>query len=1162
MLNADIYQNPPREFELQNNGVAKVSEGQTAEELRTLQYELKTFVCEGKYEEGMLRLLRTYLADLGKSEQKAGWVSGFFGSGKSHLVKVLRHLWVDTAFDGGVTARGMTSRGALPVDVTDQLRELSQAGLRHAGLHAASGTLGASANDSVRLALLAIVFRSVGLPEDYARARFVLRLMREGKFEAFNAAVERAGASLYGDGSDLGEIYDLHVSGVIAQAVLESGVGWGSDEKEVRAAIRAEFTEPDDISNEAMLRSMREALALATPQATPDDLPCTLIALDEVQQYIGSDERRSEQVQLAVEACSEGLGSRVFIVGTGQNALQSVPLLKRLEGRFRIKVQLSDADVKTVTRKTVLAKTNAAVPDVKAALDGARGELSRHLKDTLLKQVDGDLDVEVADYPVLPSRRRFWDRVLQSTDTSGTESQLRNQLKIVDEAVKATADAPLGTVVGGDFVYDRESLLQAGELPAEIDTRIERLRAEGDPLDARVAALAWMIGRLSRESGSDTGLRATPEQMADLLVEDLTASSTGFRGRVADRLTALYEAGELMHVEGEYRIQTTQSAEWDRAFRSAQTALLNDVPKLATERNDVLRTRVLKTLDPLRKIKHGTSNTPRQLEAEYGGSTAPKSNGNGVPVWIRTGWDVGIETVRDDARAAGAESPLVLVYLPNRGAEALHKALTTFKAAQDTLHTKGMPAEAEGRDARKAIETRRDAGEREVGIALDDVLKGAQVFLAGGADVSGETLAQAVETAAQNALARLFPEFDVADDLRWSKVFERAKQGSTAALEAVDYRGAPAENPVCADVLRFVGAGKTGAEVRARFESAPYGWPPDTVSGALAVLVLHGLVNATKDGQAVEAKGLDTRGIAGVRFQAEDVVLTFNERIAIAQLYKNADVQAKPNEIAGSVREFVTALRAMATRAGGDAPFPAVPQPPVLDEILGLTGNAQLRRLHEERNSLNALMSDWGSLSARRSGRQAEWDRLRRALGHADGLPEATSVRSETDAIREQRTLLADASPLDGLADRLFGALRTALTDSRASYASAHDREREALETDAAWQALDASQRAFILGRYDIDAVPAIDVATPDAILGSLDTMSLATWRNRTEGLSTRFKSALTDAVRETAEDDAPPVRSVRLRSATLRSAGEVEAWLAETRTRLLAEVAQGPIVL
>src|SRR5690606_29130810 len=159
-----------------------------------------------------------------------------------------------------------------------------------------------------------------------------------------------------------------------------------------------------------------------------------------------------------------------------------------------VKVQLSDADVETVTRKTVLAKKNQAIPEIQQVLDRARGEIDRHVIGTRLQPVSEDRNVEVADYPVLPTRRRFWERVLQSTDTSGTESQLRNQLKVVDEAVKATADAPVGTIVGAEFVYDRESLLQAAELPAEIDTRIERLRKEGesglrDRLDARLCIL-------------------------------------------------------------------------------------------------------------------------------------------------------------------------------------------------------------------------------------------------------------------------------------------------------------------------------------------------------------------------------------------------------------------------------------------------------------------------------------------------------------------------------------------------------------------------------------------------------------------------------------------------------------------------------------------------
>ena len=88
-------------------------------------------------------------------------MSGFYGSGKSHLVKMLRALWADTEFPDGATARGIAN---LPQGIQALLTELTAAGRRHGGLHAASGTLGASASGSVRLALTRIIFKSVGLP--------------------------------------------------------------------------------------------------------------------------------------------------------------------------------------------------------------------------------------------------------------------------------------------------------------------------------------------------------------------------------------------------------------------------------------------------------------------------------------------------------------------------------------------------------------------------------------------------------------------------------------------------------------------------------------------------------------------------------------------------------------------------------------------------------------------------------------------------------------------------------------------------------------------------------------------------------------------------------------------------------------------------------------
>lgn len=47
---------------------------------------------------GMRRILQAYRDNFGGSEQKAAWISGFYGSGKSHLAKVLRYLWINREF--------------------------------------------------------------------------------------------------------------------------------------------------------------------------------------------------------------------------------------------------------------------------------------------------------------------------------------------------------------------------------------------------------------------------------------------------------------------------------------------------------------------------------------------------------------------------------------------------------------------------------------------------------------------------------------------------------------------------------------------------------------------------------------------------------------------------------------------------------------------------------------------------------------------------------------------------------------------------------------------------------------------------------------------------------------------------------------------------------
>ena len=190
MKNRELFQRDPAVSKLLNDGVAAVREAATEKEIETLRYELEHFVCEGQYEDGLIRILESYLGNVSSTTQPAAWVSGFYGSGKSHLLKMFRHLWVDTHFPDGTTARGLAR---LPKEVQELLRELDTLGRRSGGLHAAAGTLPSGGGESVRLAVLSIVLASKGLPEALPQAQFCMWLQKNGIFDKVKAAVEAAG---------------------------------------------------------------------------------------------------------------------------------------------------------------------------------------------------------------------------------------------------------------------------------------------------------------------------------------------------------------------------------------------------------------------------------------------------------------------------------------------------------------------------------------------------------------------------------------------------------------------------------------------------------------------------------------------------------------------------------------------------------------------------------------------------------------------------------------------------------------------------------------------------------------------------------------------------------------------------------------------------------
>jgi len=465
-----------------------------------------------------------YLSKLGVEKQLAVWFSGFYGSGKYHLVRVLEYIWRDVEFPDGARARGLVQ---LSSDLNALLLELSNAGKQYGGLWSAAGTLGAGAG-SLRLSLLAILFQSAGLPTQYAHARFVLWLKQQGIFEAVKAQVEAQGKELYR------EIMNLYVSPVLAKSVQIAYPELGTSPSAVLSAVRAQFPQMDEIDDHQFLSTMDDVLHLQTNK--PGKRPCTLLLLDELQQTIGDSAENTLRVQNIVEACSARFGSQVLFVATGQAALEAGTQISKLQDRFTVRVMLEDKDVTRVVREGVLRKAPSRVNALQTVLETASGEIDRHLISSKIGATHADKRDLTPDYPVLPTRRRFWDRVLRAVDSAGTSGQLRNQLRLTHEANRRVAEKSLGTVIGADFIYEQLEaiMLQRKVLLQELATRITELRdsSEDGALRARLCATIFLIGELPTQGVLTTGLQANADTLADLLVEDLPAGSAALRQRI------------------------------------------------------------------------------------------------------------------------------------------------------------------------------------------------------------------------------------------------------------------------------------------------------------------------------------------------------------------------------------------------------------------------------------------------------------------------------------------------------------------------------------------------------------------------------------------------------------------------------------------------------
>jgi len=1131
MKNKELFTLNPDDNNLVNDGVVEINTAKDDNGLKIIRHELKTFVCEGEYQKGIYRILDTFLKHIEQPRQPAVWVSGFFGSGKSHLVKMLGYLWDDFKFPNGDSAKKIKS---LPQDVNDLFIELERK-QNVCGKLSISGTLKDFPSADIRYSFLQLFLNELGLPQQYHHFKFIYWAKQEGIYDQLKIIVEA-------QGKDFKKEYEnLFVSSSIAKAILELQPEFADNEAKVKENFKANFKRIESINREQLIDTIKTEIL---PMFFGDKIPLTLIVLDEVQQFIGSEGNKSIDVQnLAQDLCSN-FDSKFLLIGTGQNALSETNLLQRLQDRFTVKVSLSDADVETVTRKTVLEKKPSAIVLIDKKLEASLGEISRNLSGTDFGYVTSDKATLVADYPILPSTRKFWKKILQVIDTAGTSGQLRSQLRIIDESLKKVANRDLGFIVPGDFIFEQKQsqLLQNALLLNETNNLIVSRKSQGGDgaLEGRILSVVFLIDQLPKDT-SGKRIKSDENTIAELLLDNLNDNSNNFRTNIKGLIEKLVNEKILMPIGDELKLQTKVGQEWEQEYTVQAQRLAGSGEDLIQGLRNEKILNFFKEKTKTISVNHGVSRKNRDFEL-WDKSTIPSTE-HKLNLWIRDGWYENEGTVLDEIRATGSDSPLAYVFVKKFRDPELRLEVIKFLAAGFTLDAMGLPSSPEAEQAKKGMETRKALAKNATEEIIERICKESIVLLAGGNVIQKGNIRENIEEALNNIADRQFPDFkSKADFSNWGQSLTKAIATNPDALNSIGYTGDVVAHPVSAEILRFMGnSTKQGKDIRNNFMKSPYGWSQDAIDTILIML---------KNTQHISCDELSliVAKINNATFKKEVHILSARDKIAIKNLFQKAGIYCPSNqELFPFSNTFLEKIKQLSFKISGDAPKPEPINIEYIKDIENKQGNERLVEILEQQTTLQTNYADWAAKDTLVGERMPLWYLLGDLSSHAPDQPNFESLKIEIQAIKDNRLLLQIPDLIQPRLDEITDKLKTQLNQLKETYIARYDKIMNILQTDEYFGKLTLEQKGSILLKHKLLIKPEVKPLDASTLLNVLQKDSLYTWEDKIAALPVHYQAAREDAILLLA----PQAVNYSLPKVTISNQSDIDHYIVDLKSEL-----------
>ncbi len=434
-------------------GVIKVGQ----EEDSLIQQELEEYVVTNELKKHFAKFFSAYKNGIiGNTDKMGVWISGFFGSGKSHLLKILSYLLANTEVDGKKAIDYFIEGNKISdsmVLADMKLAADTSTDVILFNIDSKSETTGRHDREAILAVFLKVFNEMRGFYGANAHiADLERRLSDEGRYEEFKEKFEELNGESWLEARNE---FDFNQDETVDTLVE---MNFMSEEAARNWCEKANT--PYQISIENFAKNVKKYIDSKGKNHH------VVFLVDEIGQFIGSDTQLMLNLQTVTEDLGTACKGKVWIVVTSQEDIDSVIKVKgndfsKILGRFDTRLSLSSANVDEVIRKRILEKNPVATQTLSVLYD----EKTTILKNLILfdeaaeqKFYAGRADF-AAVYPFIPYQFDLLGNVLTAIRTHGASGKhladgARSMLALFKESAATIKNKDVGELIPFHMFYD------------------------------------------------------------------------------------------------------------------------------------------------------------------------------------------------------------------------------------------------------------------------------------------------------------------------------------------------------------------------------------------------------------------------------------------------------------------------------------------------------------------------------------------------------------------------------------------------------------------------------------------------------------------------------------------------------------------------------------